>query len=125
MGGSAHRSSHVLSYSPRRLSATIFARQVLSMLIDEGPLDYVNVRATSGDTPLHRAAYWGRFSSVQMLLSRGANRLCLNDDGLGITAADMLSLIDIRADLSQPPNAVFASPPLTGDRRKRSSVIGV
>ena len=51
------------------------------MLLAELPADAADVRGPGGQTPLHRAAFWGQTESVQVLLSAGATRGALDDGG--------------------------------------------
>lgn len=87
---------------------------VIQFLLDRAPTGFVDVRAARGDTPLMRAAYWGRVSSVRLLLARGASRTLTNDDGDDANAlacrgpcADLLGLGHIRVDLLRPPNETY------------------
>ena len=51
----------------------------IKILIDQGA--DINIQDPWGDTPLHRAAYFGNIEMVQLLLKKGANKHLKNKKG--------------------------------------------
>lgn len=93
-------------WTPLHAAARAGQDEVIAVLLDNSPPELVNVRALSLDTALHRAAYWGRLSTVRLLMERGADRFMLNADGhdaVGVACkgptADMSGLATIRSEL--------------------------
>ncbi|KAG8462646.1 hypothetical protein KFE25_004622 [Diacronema lutheri] len=115
-GADLHARDAVGGWTPLHGAARTGQDEVIVRLLARAPAGYVDVRATRGDTPLMRAAYWGRVSSVRLLLALGASRTLTNAEGHDANAlacngpgADLLGLGDMRVDLLRPPNADFSA----------------
>lgn len=83
--------------------------ELIDCLLRGAPPGAVDARADGGDTPLMRAAFWGRASAVERLLAHGADRRLANGAGADALAlacagpyAEQAALPGIRALLLRP-----------------------